>query len=133
VRHHFGMGAPVTRMVIAPVNRAHARWLRCLVRHADEIIAAHSPDPRDDGDGYRDLIAALDVGRRALTEYDRRPWWRRWKAPGRQLWERQKSRHGHITCRHSQRPDRFLLSRTPTPRRPNKQPGARTETPQISF
>jgi hypothetical protein len=75
------MGAPVTRMTIAPLNRAQARWLRGLVGYADEIIAAHDPDPRDNGDGYRDLIAALDVGRRALAEYDSRPWRQRVTAP----------------------------------------------------
>jgi hypothetical protein len=75
------VGAPMTRMKIAPLNRAQARWLRGLILYTDEIIAKHEGDLRTDTPGYEELIAGLDVGRRALKEHDSRPRWRRWARP----------------------------------------------------
>jgi hypothetical protein len=75
------VGAPMTRMKIAPLNRAQARWLRDLVLHTDQIVAKHEADLRTDTPGYEELIAGLDVGRRALKEYASRPRWRRWARP----------------------------------------------------
>jgi hypothetical protein len=51
------VGAPITRIKIAPLNRAQARWLRGLILYTDEIIAKHEGDLQMDTPGYEELIA----------------------------------------------------------------------------
>lgn len=67
----------MTRMKIAPLSRAEAWWLRGFLRYAAEVVSAQEP-LRD-----YELNAGLEVGRRALHEYDQRSLARRWTPPRR--------------------------------------------------